>query len=71
MEPIRKDKPSPLLFLGMTALYLGAFFGIKYGVFGGRMPWYANLALIALALLAALRLRSRFARAGEEGNGPK
>ena len=60
MEPIRKDKPSPLLFLLMTAVYFGAYFGLKYGLFGGEMPWYANLLIILVCLGMVLLLRRRF-----------
>jgi len=59
MEPTRTDKPSPALFLLMTAVYFGAYFGLKYGVFGGELPWYLNVALIAVCLLLALLLRKR------------
>ena len=62
MEPIRKDKPSPGLFLLMTAVYFGAYFGLKYGVFGGALPWYYNVALIAACLLLALTLHRRQTR---------
>ena len=62
MEPIRKDKPSPGLFLLMTAVYFGAYFGLKYGVFGGALPWYYNVALIAVCLLLALALHRRQTR---------
>jgi len=40
MEPIEKDKPSPKLFILMTVVYFGSYFGLKYGVFAGAMPWY-------------------------------
>ncbi|NJC25820.1 hypothetical protein [Neolewinella antarctica] len=59
MEPIRKDKPSVGLFLLMTAVYLGAYFGLKYGVLGGNLPWYYNLALIVSCLLLAFFLRNK------------
>lgn len=42
----------------MTLVYFGAYFGLKYGVFGGAMPWYFNLALIAACLLLAVYLRN-------------
>ena len=57
---MRKDKPSPLLFLGMTVVYFGTYFGLKHGVFGGQLPWYYNLVLIAACLLLALAVRRRF-----------
>lgn len=60
MEPIKQDKPSLGLFILMTAVYFGAFFGLKYGVFGGVLPWYFNLALILTCLLLALALRKYF-----------
>lgn len=63
MEPIKKDKPSAGLFAVMTLVYFGAYFGLKYGVFGGAMPWYFNLALIAACLLLAFYLRG--SRMGE------
>ena len=47
MEPIRKDKPSLGLFIVMTALYFGTYFGLKHLVFGGSMPPLLNLLLIA------------------------
>ena len=59
MEPIEKEKPSPLLFLGMTAVYFGTYFGLKYGVFGGVMPWYYNLALILACFVLMMALRQR------------
>jgi hypothetical protein len=60
MEPTRTDKPPPLLFLLMSVVYFGAYFGLKYGVFGGAMPWYFNVALIMACLLLALALHKRF-----------
>lgn len=60
MEPTRTDKPSLGLFLLMTAVYFGAYFGLKYGVFGGALPWYFNIALILSCLLLALALRKKF-----------
>lgn len=60
MEPTRTDKPSLGLFLLMTLVYFGAYFGLKYGVFGGVLPWYFNVALIFSCLLLALALRKRF-----------
>lgn len=60
MEPTRTDKPSLGLFLLMTAVYFGAYFGLKYGVFGGALPWYFNAALIVSCLLLALALRNKF-----------
>ncbi len=59
MEPLEKEKPSPALFLLMTAVYFGSYFGLKYGVFGGSMPWYLNLILIGACLGLALWLRRR------------
>ena len=59
MEPIKKDKPSPGLFLLMTLVYFASYFGLKYGVFGGALPWYYNLVLIVACLGLALWLRSR------------
>jgi len=60
MEPTKASKPSPALFLLMTAVYFGAYFGLKYGVFGGVLPWYFNVALIVCCLLLALALRKKF-----------
>jgi len=60
MESTEKKKPSIGLFLLMSAVYFGAYFGLKYGVFGGAMPWYYNLALIAGCLLLAIALKNRF-----------
>ncbi len=45
----------------MTAAYFGAYFGLKYGVFNGEMPWYYNAALIVTCLLLALALKNKFA----------
>ena len=59
MKPIEKDKPSPGLFLLMTAVYFASYFGLKYGVFGGELPWYYNLTLILACLCLALWLRNR------------
>ena len=63
MEPLRNDKPSIGLFLVMTLVFFGAYFGLKYGVFGGRLPWYYNVALIASCLLFVLFLRNKSGRA--------
>ncbi|NJB87632.1 hypothetical protein GGR26_003416 [Lewinella marina] len=60
MEPIRKDKPGLGLFLLMSLVYFGSYFGLKYGVFGGNMPWYYNVVLIVVCLGLALGLRGRF-----------
>lgn len=59
MEPIQQEKPSPKLFLLMTVVYFGTFFGLKYGVFGGNMPWYYNLLLIFLCLGLMIGLKNR------------
>jgi hypothetical protein len=59
MEPIRKDKPSLGLFIIMTMVYFGAYFGLKYGLMGGNLPWFYNLGLIVLCLGIALLLRDR------------
>ena len=59
MEPIRKDKPSLGLFALMTLAYFAAYFGLKYGVFDGALPWYFNLALIAICLAIALLIARR------------
>ena len=59
MEPIRKDKPSPAVFLLMTAVYFASYFGLKYGVFGGVLPWGYNLLLIGGCLAIALFLRGK------------
>ena len=59
MEPIKQDKPSLGLFLLMTAVYFASYFGLKYGVFGGNLPWYLNLILIGACLGLALWLRNR------------
>jgi len=61
MEPAKRDQPSIGLFLLMTAAYFGAYFGLKYGVLNGEMPWYYNAALIGTCLLLALVLKNRFA----------
>lgn len=60
MEPTETKKPSIWLFLLMTAVYFGGYFGLKYGVFGGAMPWYFNVALIVACLLLAVTLKNRF-----------
>ena len=60
MPPARPGRPSPKLFILMTLVYFGAYFGLKYGLFGGTLPWYYNLALILACLGLALTLRSRF-----------
>jgi hypothetical protein len=60
MEPIRKDKPSGRLFLLMMAVYFGSYFGLKYGVFGGALPWFLNLLLIVVCLGLVFLLRNRF-----------
>ncbi|CAH0999648.1 hypothetical protein LEM8419_00948 [Neolewinella maritima] len=62
MEPIRKDKPSPTLFLLMTVVYFASYFGLKYGVFGGALPWGYNLLLIAACLGIAFFLRGRLGK---------
>lgn len=54
MEPTSNSKPRPAVFLLMTAIYFAAYFGLKYGVFGGALPWYYNLALILVCLGIAL-----------------
>ena len=59
MEPIRKDKPSPTVFLLMTVVYFASYFGLKYGMFGGALPWTYNLLLIGACLAIALFLRGR------------
>ncbi|MBC6993088.1 hypothetical protein QWY85_14660 [Neolewinella lacunae] len=43
----------------MSATYFGAYFGLKYGVFGGSLPWYLNALLILSCLLLAFALRRR------------
>ena len=60
MQPSRPDKPGPALFVLMTLTYFGAYFGLKYGIFSGTLPWYYNLLLIAGCLGLALLLRGRF-----------
>lgn len=59
MEPLEKEKPSPKLFILMTLVYFGTYFGLKYGVFDGAIPWYFNLALIFACLILMLALRQR------------
>ena len=59
MQPTPARKPGPGLFLLMTTVYFGAYFGLKYGVFGGALPWYYNLLLIAGCLGGAVLLRDR------------
>ncbi|MCP9235790.1 hypothetical protein [Lewinella sp. JB7] len=59
MEPLRKDKPGPGLFLLMTAVYFASYFGLKYGVYGGDMPVLLNILLIAACLGLALLVRQR------------
>ena len=60
MDPAKSARPSIGLFLLMTAVYFGGYFGLKYGVFGGEMPWYYNAALIGICLLLAMILKGRF-----------
>lgn len=60
MEPIEKSKPSLKLFLLMSLVYFGTFFGLKYGVFGGQIPWYYNLALILVCLILMMALKNKF-----------
>lgn len=60
MEEAKRDRPSIGLFLLMTAVYFGSYFGLKYGLFGGQMPWYYNVALIVACLLLAMVLKRRF-----------
>lgn len=43
----------------MTAVYFGGYFGLKYGVFSGQMPWYYNAVLIGTCLLLAIVLKNR------------
>lgn len=59
MEPIEKDKPSLTLFLLMTVVYFAAYFGLKYGLFGGQLPVLLNLGLIAACLALAFFVRAR------------
>ena len=51
MEPLSNNKPSTGLFLLMTLVFFGAYFGIKYGLVGAGMPWYLQAALIIACLL--------------------
>jgi hypothetical protein len=60
MESTKPKKPSIGLFLLMSLVYFGGYFGLKYGVFGGAMPWYYNVSLIVACLLLALALKNRF-----------
>ncbi len=62
MEPIEKEKPGIGLFVLMTAVYFGAYFGLKYGVFDGELPWYSSLLLIVGCLALAFFLRRRLGR---------
>ena len=57
MEPIRKDKPSLGLFITMTLVYFGAYFGLKHLVFQGQMPGLLNLGLILVCIAAVLGLK--------------
>jgi hypothetical protein len=59
MEPINPNKPSAGLFVLMTAVYFGAYFGLKYGVLGGELPWMFNLMLILACLGLAFLLHRR------------
>lgn len=59
MESTENKKPSIGLFVLMSVVYFGAYFGLKYGVFGGPIPWYYNVALIVACLLLALALKNR------------
>ncbi|SER14228.1 hypothetical protein [Neolewinella agarilytica] len=59
MEPINPNKPSTGLFILMSAVYFGAYFGLKYGVLGGELPWMYNLILILVCLGLALLLHRR------------
>ena len=59
------ERPSAGLFLLMSACYFGAYFGLKYGVFGGEMPWYYNLALILACLAVVYAIRN----SRQEGRG--
>lgn len=61
MEPISKDKPSLPLFLLMTVVFFGAYFGIKYGLINAAMPWYLQATLIAACLLLVFFIYRRFA----------
>lgn len=58
MEPIDKNKPSLGLFLLMSVVYFGAYFGLQYGVFGGTLPWYWNAALILGCLVLFFGLKN-------------
>jgi len=60
MDPAKSDRPSIGLFLLMTAVYFGGYFGLKYGVFGGDMPWFYNVVLIGICLLLAMILKRKF-----------
>ena len=57
-KPNSRPAPRPALFLGMTALYFGLYFSLKYVFFGGRLPPLANAALIGACLLAAIALQT-------------
>ncbi|OAV42737.1 hypothetical protein [Lewinella sp. 4G2] len=65
MEPIKENKPSAKTFVAMSLVYFGLYFGLKYGVFGGDLPWYFNAALIGVCLVAALYLRNRASSTSE------
>ena len=60
MDPLSKEKPSPSLFLLMTVVFFGAYFGIKYGLVGAGMPWYLQAALIMACLLLVFFIYRRF-----------
>lgn len=62
MDPISKEKPSPALFLLMTVVFFGAYFGIKYGLVGAGMPWYFQAALIIACLLLVFYIYQRFTK---------
>ena len=57
MEPIRKDKPSLGLFITMTLVYFGSYFGLKHFVFHGQMPGLLNLVLILVCIGVVLGLK--------------
>ncbi|MEM6396793.1 MAG: hypothetical protein AAF741_10650 [Bacteroidota bacterium] len=61
------DTPPPyqpplwVLFTGPAV-----FFGIKYGVFGGRMSWPANIGLLIASLLIIVAIREYYKKKSEE-----
>ena len=66
------ERPSRGLFLTMSFVYFGCYFGLKYGVLGGELPWYYNLALIGacLAVVFAIKRNRQNEGAADERETP-